>query len=103
MTPEPIPTEEAKKSEGVRTEAALKSSGQRSTSIMWERTQSIIAIATCLTALGVCGWEVIRQGPRSEAAMTLLAAFAGSVAHVYLNRTNHQRVGGVGGDDAGTR
>jgi len=80
-----------------------KAEGQRSISIIWERTQQIIALSWVLVGLGVAGFEVIRQGPRADGAMTMIVGTLGVIIGFYFSRTNHQRVGGVGGESAGTR
>ena len=70
--------------------------GQRATSIIWERTQQVIAVAVCAVALAVAGILALRSD--DPAAFVFLSSVANLVIGFYFGRTNHQRVGGVEGD-----
>lgn len=65
--------------------------GQRRINLVWELTQAIIAFAITLTA-AYCEINKIE-------APTLRAAFL-MVLTMYFVRTNHQKIGGVGGADS---
>lgn len=85
-------------------ELALKSHGQRRISYLWETTQAIVAIMTAMTALGACLYMIV-MGEIAEklAAFSMLSGTTTLVINSYFTRTNHTRVGGPGGEDAGTR
>jgi len=73
---------------------ALRSAGQRRVNLIWEATQATVAVlvtaATIYAALG--GKESLVLGN----AFTLIIA-------LYFVRQNHSKVGGIGGDAAGSR
>lgn len=79
-----------------------KSAGQRQVNIIWEATQSIIALAVTSSTLYVAA-KLSILNPTQTAAFLLLSNAFFLVIGFYFGRTNHQRVGGVGGDQAGTR
>ena len=84
----------------------LRSAGQRRVNIVWEFTQAIIAISVLGVTLYVDAVTAIYIGHPNEvqsSALMQLNVLAAIVVGFYFGRTNHQRVGGVGGDDAGTR
>lgn len=90
-------------------EVSLKSEGQRTTSMLWEMTQKDVALSTVRTTLAVAGitavfgsWLTIAESVRMG-AFIFLYGVANLVIGFYFGRTNHQRVGGPGGDSAGTR
>lgn len=84
------------------TESGLVSQGQRDISRIWERTQQVIALAVIGITLAVGAWKAVTDLDDAS-AFTLLASLANLVIGFYFGRTNHARVGGVGGDTAGTR
>lgn len=70
--------------------------GQRRVNLVWEYTQSLIAIFVTLATLGASVWLVARQGSDTNtAAFILLSNAFFLVVGFYFGRTNHQRVGGV--------
>lgn len=90
-------------------EDSLRSAGQRRTSILWETTQKDIALTVirvtivCAAAGALAGrWLGIEPGARM-AAFGFLYGVANLVIGFYFGRTNHQRVGGPGGDEVEER
>lgn len=75
-----------------------KTAGQRRINIIWESTQSFIAVLVTLATLLVASTLTIR-GDESTAAFLLLSNAFFLVIGFYFGRTNHQRVGGIGGSD----
>lgn len=69
--------------------------GQRSTNILWERTQSIIAVSLIWGTVGVATWMVVTDPINRLMAFLFLTNAASGVIGFYFGRTNHQRVGGV--------
>jgi cobalamin synthase len=76
--------------------------GQRRINLIWEVTQAIIAIAVTLTTLFVAA-DLTVNGNTESAAFLLLSNAFFLVIGFYFGRTNHQRVGGIGGDTGGFR
>lgn len=67
-----------------------KTQGQRHVNLIWETTQAVIAVI--VTGAMVClAWS----GKTSE----LLASAFGMIVGMYFQRTNHTKIGGVGGTD----
>lgn len=79
--------------------------GQRDVNLTWENTQRWIALAVTLTSLVISSWLAIKGATESvqTAALVFVFGVANLVIGFYFGRTNHQRVGGVGGDSAGSR
>jgi len=75
-------------------EQNLKTASQRRVNIIWEVTQAVIALL--FVSAYVYAAIVQIDSPGLANATFLIVGF-------YFSRTNHQRVGGVGGDTAGTR
>lgn len=68
-----------------------KTQGQRYVNLIWETTQAIVAVmVTC--AMIALAWT----GKTSE----LLASAFGMIVGMYFQRTNHTKIGGVGGTDS---
>lgn len=105
-------------------ETALHTEGQRATSLVWEGTQMKLALMTVggflaselfvvavLTLILIKNWTSLSDNPTAIAVLVaVLTASLGAIASTaslvigfYFGRTNHQRVGGVGGDSAGER
>ena len=70
--------------------------GQRRVNIIWEFTQSAIALAVTAATLFVAGNLSLRNETQTAAFLLLSNAFF-LVSGFYFGRTNHQRTGGVGG------
>jgi hypothetical protein len=80
--------------------SALRVAGQRHINARWEGTQAVCAVAVTLVTLGVCAFQVI-AGKGGEGAFMLLGNAFFLVIGTYFQRTNHQKVGGVGVRDEG--
>jgi hypothetical protein len=84
--------------------------GQRRTNILWEVTQSLIAISVVMTVLFVnakvaltLGTPEIPHDSASSSGLMQLNVVGALVIGFYFGRTNHQRTGGIGGETAGAR
>jgi len=86
---------------GEREAEILRTAGQRSISRLWERTQAVLAIFSTISIIGICGYAIIWQTPQAPAAFQLLQSLLILVIATYFQRTNHQKVGGVGLGDSG--
>ena len=79
----------------------LEAAGQRETSNLWERTQQIIALAvvgaSLTTAVFLIVFGAIHNADAEPVAFVFLASVANLVFGFYFGRTNHTRVGGIGG------
>jgi Co/Zn/Cd efflux system component len=64
--------------------------GHRRINIMWEMTQSIVAVSVTLTTLGVSAYQII-QGRGAEGAFLLLSNVLFLVIGTYFQRTNHTK------------
>ena len=75
--------------------------GQRRTNILWEATQAVIAICVIGTTLFVDGrvaLMAVELGATQQGSLMQLNVLAALVTGFYFGRTNHSRIGGVGGD-----
>lgn len=81
--------------------ADLITAGQRRVNILWEKTQAIIAVTVCATTLVVASKMCFDKGDVSNTAFQLLSNVFFLVVGTYFQRTNHQRIGGVGAGDTG--
>ena len=79
-----------------------QTAGHRRVNIIWEVTQSMIALSVTLTTLYAAAMIALRPAA-GEASFLLLSNAFFLVIGFYFGRTNHQRTGGVGGDQAGSR
>lgn len=92
-----------------QSETSLRTEGQRTVSMIWEVTQQRIALMVVGGGMMLAGTIVIFGhwlGLANDiriAAFMFVAGAANLVIGFYYGRTNHQRVGGPGGDSAGTR
>jgi hypothetical protein len=73
--------------------------GQRRINLIWEVTQACVAIGVTFTTLFVAGSMAIKGN--DHGAFLLLSNVFFLVVGTYFQRTNHQRVGGVGESDGG--
>ena len=98
----PLPAKVGDKNIAPTTTAAqdLITHGQRKINLIWEITQSLIALSVTLCVLYVAAQLVI-AGEDKDAAFLLLSNAFFLVVSVYIQRTNHQRVGGVKEGDIG--
>lgn len=83
----------------------LQTEAQRKTSDMWERTQKNIALSVVWATLFVAVVKsleavIVQSSDPTEAgvAFVFLASVANLVIGFYFGRTNHQKVGGPGGE-----
>lgn len=90
-------------------ETSLRTEGQRNVSMLWEVTQQRIALMVVGGGMMLAGlivifghWLELANDIRIAAFM-FVAGAGNLVIGFYYGRTNHQRVGGPGGDSAGTR
>jgi hypothetical protein len=96
--------EAEKRTAGARAESSLRTAGQRRINQIWEFTQSFIAVAVTTVTLVVCALIARRGGADQVTAVALLSNAFFLVIGFYFGRTNHTRMGGVGGGtDPGTR
>lgn len=79
---------------------AKRSAGQRTINAIWEITQAIIALSVTLATL-YAAVSLVLQGKPADAAFLLLSNAFFLVIGFYFGRTNHQRMGGVGKNEAG--
>lgn len=88
-------------------EESLRAKGQRWTSILWETTQATIALLVTGTGMYTAAQLALRNDEEANAKSMAITAFllisntVFLVIGFYFGRTNHQRVGGVGGDQTG--
>lgn len=68
----------------------LKTLGQRRVNLIWESTQAVIAVLVTVAMVSLA-WT----GKTSE----LLASAFGMIVGMYFQRTNHTKIGGIGGTD----
>lgn len=82
-------------------ERSLKTSGQRKVNLIWERTQAMIAVSVVATTLLVNGLLALYppESDRGTSALMQLNVMSALVTGFYFGRTNHQRSGGVGGNE----
>lgn len=76
------------------TQEDLTTAGQRKINLIWERTQSVIAISVTILTLGVAAALAILYPDRQ--IPTIFSVAFGTVIGFYFSRTNHQQIGGVG-------
>lgn len=68
-----------------------KTRGQRNINLIWEVTQAIIAVLVTVAMITLAFY-----GMTSE----LLASAFGMIVGMYFQRTNHTKIGGIGGTDS---
>ena len=73
----------------------LVTHGQRRINLLWEITQSLIAIEVTIATLFVSA-KLSLSGQGQSAAFLLLSNAFFLVIGFYFGRTNHQRQGGIG-------
>lgn len=74
--------------------------GQRRINLIWETTQAIIAIMVTGATLYVAA-SLALSGQNDPAAFLLLSNVFFVVISTYIQRTNHQKIGGVKVGDTG--
>lgn len=71
--------------------------GQRAINLKWESTQQQIAIVVSYGTVGTCAGIIFFGPPDLKVpAFTLLSSICMVVLATYFQRTNHQKIGGVG-------
>lgn len=96
---------EALEAASLREAAVLRTQGQRLINLIWEKTQRQVALAVIGGALLVAGSLAIfghwlGSNDLQLAAVVFLFGVANLVTGFYFGRTNHARVGGVGGESS---
>lgn len=86
--------------QGLREAATLRTAGQRRINLIWEITQSVVAISVTVATLYIAGTLALR-GDGNVAAFVLLSNVFFVVVSTYFSRTNHVKEGGVGKGDVG--
>lgn len=71
------------------------STGQRRINLIWELTQTAIALSVIWSAVGAAVWIVVSDTSNRLMAFLFLSNVVSIVIGFYFGRTNHQRVGGV--------
>jgi hypothetical protein len=93
MEEKPI-TERENAARKVALESGLSTHSQRRVNLIWEATQSIVAVSVTLATLVVAAVLALRQD-HDVAAFVLLSNSFFLVVGFYFGRTNHTRTGGV--------
>ena len=88
------PQHEEAAAQGARDETALTSHGQRRVNLIWEVTQSVIALSVTITTL-IASARLAIGDQAGDAAFLLLSNAFFLVIGFYFGRTNHTRTGGV--------
>lgn len=95
-TPPPMAAEPARNIAGTTTASQdLVDAGKRRVNILWEMTQSFIAVTVTVFTLYVAAALALKENAQTAAFLLLSNAFF-LVIGFYFGRTNHQRQGGVG-------
>lgn len=88
--------------------AALTTEGQRGINRLWERTQAVIAIVVVVVTMVVIAVLIVAPvlrgqdlNPTGVTALVLLSSLSTNIVTSYFTRTNHTKVGGVGGGSLG--
>ena len=84
--------------------------GQRFVNMIWETVQALIAASVVTATLFVSGRIALlvtmpqateKQNAFAQTAFMLISNLASLIVGFYFGRTNHQKIGGVGGGDVG--
>src|SRR5687768_9171950 len=78
-----------------------RTGGQRRINLIWEITQAVVALAVTGCTLYTAVTLTMRPATQGEAQALLLSNAFFLVIGFYFGRTNHQRIGGVGGGEGG--
>jgi hypothetical protein len=76
-------------------ETTLRTQGQRRINMIWEVTQSVIALVTVGGGVWIMVHDSLAGGPRQQMPTTL-SSMIFLVLGFYFARTNHSATGGVG-------
>ncbi len=74
----------------------LTTAGQRKVNLIWEYTQSIIAIVVVAANMTVAVWRGLGQGNTDTEYPVILSSALFLIVGFYFSRTNHAAIGGVG-------
>ena len=105
-------TERDRRTQAIEAAEELKAEGQRAINKIWEATQARIAVAVVYTVLVVAGllclfsmtpYATETQQALGNTSFMLLSSLSTLEIGFYYGWPNHQRTGGVGGDNAGAR
>jgi len=93
------------KNSAAENETALKTTGQRRINLIWEVTQSTIAVLSVGAGVFIMVYQAIfrTDGGQVPDVPTTLSSMIFLVLGFYFARTNHTRVGGVGAKDSQSR
>ena len=72
----------------------ITTAGQRKVNLIWEYTQSCIAVLVVISTMAV-GVKLGFDG-KGESLPTILSTGFGMVVGFYFSRTNHAAIGGIG-------
>lgn len=90
----PVPVQQqSSMAPNTTSEQDLTTAGQRKVNLVWEYTQSIIAlmvVGTTMVCVALASYRADLQVPN------LIAVAFGTVVGFYFSRTNHTAIGGVG-------
>lgn len=81
-------------------ETGLRTEGQRRINLIWEVTQSVVALSVTVATLFVSAKLALSEDGQQSAFLLLSNVFF-LVLGTYFSRTNHVRIGGVGKEQAG--
>jgi hypothetical protein len=70
----------------------MTTAGQRRVNLIWEYTQSVIALMVFGAGVFAALWGMIHNTEVSA----FLAGICGTVTGFYFGRTNHEKIGGIG-------
>jgi len=84
-------------------EYSLKTAGQRHINLIWEVTQSIIALLSVGAGVFIMIYHAMYTENETLNLPTTLSSMIFLVLGFYFARTNHDRVGGVGTKDGASR
>lgn len=74
--------------------------GQRRVNLIWETTQAMIALGVTGAAL-YASLTITLRSDMDKTAFIFLTNVLMVIIGFYFGRTNHQKIGGVGPNDAG--
>lgn len=74
----------------------LTTAGQRRVNLIWEYTQSFVTIAVVLANMIVAVYNGVSRGVILGEHPAILSSALFLILGAYFQRTNHQRIGGIG-------
>lgn len=77
--------------------------GQRRINMAWEITQALVVLIITGTGMFTSAQLAMRNDPTAITAFLLISNAVFLVIGFYFGRTNHQRVGGIGGEKVSGR